>query len=165
MWETCISVWRKTVSLLKPTIQTPFHIDFAWWEQNDRDWHVFLRSLLCPEHQQTFNDMEVDSLIDWIDPITAEVKPVDGIQHALMSHCAQQPDFVNAHTSVVEAAFRIFLVNGNQPMSPVDMSKSLNRPAETILRTLSGARIYRGLRPVSASRPEETVDVVPAAEA
>jgi len=153
------------VSLLKPTIQTPFHIDFAWWEQNDRDWHVFLRSLLCPEHQQTFNDMEVDSLIDWIDPITAEVKPVDGIQHALMSHCAQQPDFVNAHTSVVEAAFRIFLVNGNQPMSPVDMSKSLNRPAETILRTLSGARIYRGLRPVSASRPEETVDVVPAAEA
>ena len=153
------------MSLLKPTIQTPFHIDFAWWEQNDRDWHVFLRSLLCPEHQQTFNDMEVDSLIDWIDPITAEVKPVDGIQHALMSHCAQQPDFVNAHTSVVEAAFRIFLVNGNQPMSPVDMSKSLNRPAETILRTLSGARIYRGLRPVSASRPEETVDVVPAAEA
>ena len=152
------------MSLLKPTIQTPFHIDFAWWEQNDRDWHVFLRSLLCPEHQQTFNDMEVDSLIDWIDPITAEVKPVDGIQHALMSHCAQQPDFVNAHTSVVEAAFRIFLVNGNQPMSPVDMSKSLNRPAETILRTLSGARIYRGLRPVSASRPEETVDVVPAAE-
>ena len=153
------------MSLLKPTIQTPFHIDFAWWEQNDRDWHVFLRSLLCPEHQQTFNDMEVDSLIDWIDPITAEVKPVDGIQHALMSHCAQQPDFVNAHTSVVEAAFRIFLVNGNQPMSPEDMSKSLNRPAETILRTLSGARIYRGLRPVSASRPEETVDVVPAAEA
>ena len=152
------------MSLLKPTIQTPFHIDFAWWEQNDRDWHVFLRSLLCPEHQQTFNDMEVDSLIDWIDPITAEVKPVDGIQHALMSHCAQQPDFVNAHTSVVEAAFRIFLVNGNQPMSPMDMSKSLNRPAETILRTLSGARIYRGLRPVSASRPEETVDVVPAAE-
>ena len=153
------------MSLLKPTIQTPFHIDFAWWEQNDRDWHVFLRSLLCPEHQQTFNDLEVDSLIDWIDPLTAEVKPVDGIQHALMSHCAQQPDFVNAHTSVVEAAFRIFLVNGNQPMSPVDMAKSLNRPAETILRTLSGARIYRGLRPVTASRLDETVDVVPAAEA
>jgi hypothetical protein len=165
MWETCISVWRKTVSLLKPTVQTPFHIDFAWWEQNDRDWHIFLRSLLCPEHQQTFNDVEEGSPIDWIDPATAEVKPVDGIQHALMSHCAQQPEFVNAHTAVVEAAFRIFLVNGNQPMSPADMSKSLNRPAETILRTLSGARIYRGLRPVGVSRPEETGEKVPAAEA
>ena len=40
------------MSLLKPGIQTPFHIDFAWWEQNDRDWHVYLRSLLCAEHQR-----------------------------------------------------------------------------------------------------------------
>ena len=153
------------MSLLKPTIQTPFHIDFAWWEQNDRDWHVFMRSLLCADHQQAFTEIEEESIIDWIDPQTAEVKQVDGIQHALMSHCAQLPDFVNPHTSVVEAVFRIFLVNGNQPMNAVDMAKSLNRPAETILRTLSGARIYRGLRPLNASRPEETVDVVPAAEA
>jgi len=153
------------VSLLKPSIQTPFHIDFAWWEQNDRDWHIFLRSLLCAEHQQAFNDVEEGSLIDWIDPRTAEVKPVDGIQHALMSHCALQPDFVNAHTSVVEAIFRIFLVNGNQPMNAVDMAKSLNRPAETILRTLSGARIYRGLRPVGATRPEGSADQLSTAEA
>jgi len=153
------------VSLLKPTVQTPFHIDFEWWERNDRDWHIFFRSLLCPEHQQAFADVQEGSLIDWIDPKTAEVRPVDGIQHALMSHCAQQPDFANAHTSVVEAVFRIFLVNGNQPLSSADLSKNLKRPAETILRTLSGARIYRGLRPVGASRPEEAVDVVPAAEA
>jgi hypothetical protein len=153
------------VSLLKPSIQTPFHIDFAWWEQNDRDWHVFLRSLLCAEHQQAFSEVQEDTLIDWIDPQTAEVKQVDGIQHALMTHCALQPDFVNVHTAMVEAIFRIFLVNGNQPMNPVDMSKSLNRPAETILRTLAGARIYRGLRPVSARGPEEPVDAVPAAEA
>ena len=152
------------MSLLKPTIQTPFHIDFEWWERNDRDWHVFFRSLLCPEHQQAFSDVQEGALIDWIDPHTAEVRPVDGIQNALMSHCAQQPDFVNAHTSVVEAVFRIFLVNGNQPMNAVDMAKSLNRPAETILRTLSGARIYRGLRPVSARRPEETSEVLPAVE-
>jgi hypothetical protein len=153
------------VSLLKPSIQTPFHIDFDWWEQNDRDWHVFLRSLLCSEHQQVFNDVQEDSLIDWIDPLTAEVKQVDGIQHALMSHCAQQPDFVNAQTSVVEAVFRIFLVNGNQPMNSVDMAKRLNRSAEIILRTLSGARIYRGLRPLSASRPDESLNAVPTAEA
>lgn len=153
------------MSLLKPTIQTPFHIDFDWWEQSDRDWHIFLRSLLCPEHQQAFIDVQEDTLIDWIDPQTAEVKQVDGIQHALMSHCAQQPDFVNAHTAVVEAVFRIFLVNGNQPMNAADMAKTLNRPAETILRTLSGARIYRGLRPVGATRPDKNVETVPAAEA
>ncbi len=124
-----------------------------------------MRSLLCPEHQLSFNDVQEDTLIDWIDPATAEVKQVDGIQHALMSHCALQPDFVNPHTAMVEAVFRIFLVNGNQPMNAADLSKKLGRPADIILRTLSGPRIYRGLRPFNASKPEAAADVVPAAEA
>lgn len=134
-------------SLLKPTVQTPFHIDFQWWKQNERDWHVFLRSLLCLEHQAAFANYEEGQLIDWIDPLTAEVKTVDGIEHALMSHCALQPDFVNERTALVEAVFRLFLVNGNSPMSAEDLSARLNRPADTILRTLAGPRVYRGLRP------------------
>ena len=40
-------------SLIKPTLQTPFHIDFDWWQKSERDWHVYLRSLLCSEHQDT----------------------------------------------------------------------------------------------------------------
>ncbi|MBI3175818.1 MAG: hypothetical protein HYZ25_19010 [Chloroflexi bacterium] len=137
----------KRPSLLKPTVQTPFHIDFQWWKQNERDWHVFLRSLLCLEHQAAFANYEEGQLIDWIDPLTAEVKTVDGIEHALMSHCALQPDFVNERTALVEAVFRLFLVNGNSPMSAEDLSARLNRPADTILRTLAGPRVYRGLRP------------------
>jgi hypothetical protein len=153
------------MSLLKPTAKTPFHIDFAWWEQSDRDWRVFLRSLLCVEHQQIMADVPDDSMIDWIDPDTAEVRQVDGIQHALMHHCALQPDFVNARTTVVEGVFRLLLVNGNQPMSALDLSKKLGRPADTILRTLAGPRVYRGLRPVGASRVEESLEVVPAPKA
>jgi len=143
------------MSLLKPTVQTPFHIDFGWWEHNDRDWHVYLRSLLCADHQQSLADVQEGALIDWIDPQTAEVKPVDGIQHALMTHCALQPDFVTEHTTIVEAVFRVFLVNGNQPMNAQELSKRLNRPAETILRTLAGPRVYRGLRPYSVEAPQE----------
>ncbi len=135
------------MSLLKPSVKTPFHIDFDWWKQNERDWHVFLRSLLCPEHQAVFADAEEGTMIDWVDPQTAEVKPVDGVQHALMSHCALLPDFSDAHTALVEAVFRIFLVNGNIPMSAEDLAKKLNRSADTILRTISGPRVYRGLRP------------------
>ena len=33
----------KRFSLVKPTVDTPFHIDFAWWKKNERDWHVYLR--------------------------------------------------------------------------------------------------------------------------
>ena len=136
------------MSLLKPNLKTPFHVDFEWWKQNERDWHVFLRSLLCPDHQEAFANIEEGTLLDWVDEQTAEVRPVEGIQHALMSHCAIQADFMNERTALVEGVFRTFLVNGNSPMSSEDLARKLNRPAETILRTLAGPRIYRGLRPL-----------------
>jgi hypothetical protein len=141
------------MSLLKPSVATPFHIDFEWWKQNERDWHVFLRSLLCQEHQESFANIDEGELIDWIDPTTAEVKPVDGIQHALMTHCAFLPEFTGNHTAVVEAVFRLFLANGNVPMSAEEIGKKLGRSADTILRTISGPRVYRGLRPYQASIP------------
>ncbi|MBI5351776.1 MAG: hypothetical protein HZB50_03975 [Chloroflexi bacterium] len=141
------------MSLLKPSVKTPFHIDFDWWKQNERDWHVFLRSLLCADHQLTFAETEEGGMIDWVDPMTAEVKLVDGIQHALMSHCALLPEFSDAHTALVEAIFRSFLANGNVPLSADDLAKKLNRPADTILRTIAGPRVYRGLRPYQQPAP------------
>ena len=88
--------------------------------------------------------------MDWVDPKTAEVKPVDGIQNALMTHCVKQPDFLTDQTALVEAVFRLFLTNGNNPLSSVELAQKLNRPPETILRTLAGARVYKGIRPYSS---------------
>jgi hypothetical protein len=136
------------MSLLKPSVKTPFHIDFDWWKQNERDWQVFLRSMLCPEHQEAFANLEESTLIDWIDPQTAEVKSVDGVQHALMSHCALQLEFTGERTAMVESVFRTFLVNGNVPMSAEELGKKLGRSPDIILRTISGPRVYRGLRPL-----------------
>jgi hypothetical protein len=136
----------KRFSLVKPTVDTPFHIDFAWWKKNERDWHVYLRSLLCAEHQEAYANVEEGETIDWVDPVTAEVKPVEGVQNALMTHCVKQPDFLTSQTALVEAVFRLFLTNGNAPMSSGELSARLNRPAETILRTLAGARVYKGIR-------------------
>ncbi len=137
----------KRPSLLKPTIRTPFQIDFEWWKESERDWHVYLRSLLCPAHQESLASLEEGQMIDWVDENTAEVREVDGIQHALMSHCARQEDFVTQKTALVEAVFRLFLANGNQPMSAEDLAARMGRPANTILITLAGPRVYKGLRP------------------
>jgi hypothetical protein len=139
----------KRFSLVKPTVNTPFHIDFTWWKKNERDWHVYLRSLLCTEHQEALSNVEEGESIDWVDPHTAEVKPVDGIQNALMTHCVKQPDFLTEKTALVEAVFRLFLTNGNNPMTSQELGGRLNRPPETILRTLAGPRVYKGLRPFS----------------
>jgi hypothetical protein len=137
----------KRFSLVKPTVDTPFHIDFAWWRKNERDWHVYLRSLLCADHQEAFANSEEGETIDWVDPVTAEVKPVEGVQNALMTHCVKQPDFLTSQTALVEAVFRLFLTNGNVPMSSGELGMKLKRPPETILRTLAGARVYKGIRP------------------
>ena len=140
----------KRPSLVKPSVNTPFHVDFEWWQKSERDWHVYLRTLLCPEHQEAFANVEAGQTIDWVDPATAEVKPVEGVQNTLMTHCVKQPDFLTRQTALVEAVFRLFLTNGNMPMSSNDLSAKLNRPPETILRTLVGARVYKGIRPYSA---------------
>lgn len=139
----------KRFSLVKPTVDTPFHIDFDWWKKNERDWHVYLRSLLCAEHQESFANVEEGETIDWVDPVTAEVKPVEGVQNALMTHCVKQPDFLTSQTALVEAIFRLFLSNGNMPMTSKELGARLSRPADTILRTLAGARVYKGIRPYS----------------
>jgi len=138
----------KRATRTRPTVQTHFHIDFQWWQNNDRNWRVFLLDLLCPEHQQAFAELPGDHLVDFVDPVTAEVQRVDGIQHVLITHCAKLDGFISPHTTLVDAIFRIFLANGNVPMTPLELAQISGRPPDLILRVLTGDRIYRGLRPI-----------------
>lgn len=137
----------KRFSLVKPTLHTRFHIDFDWWAQNDRNWRVDLVSFLCPEHQESYGGIPEGEVIDWVDPETAEVQQVDGLQHVLITHCAKQQGFIEERTSLVESSFRVFLSNGNTPLTPVELSDQLGRSPTVILQTLSGPRVYKGLRP------------------
>lgn len=139
----------KRRSLIKPTINSPFKIDFDWWKKNDRNWRVFLRSFLCDEHQTLFENVENNEMIDWVNPKTAEVSQVDGLFHILMTHCAKQDDFLTSHMTLVDSVFRILLSQGNRPMTPEELGNVLNRQPSMILRTLSGPRVYKGIRPVT----------------
>lgn len=134
-------------SLVKPTLNTPFHIDFEWWQKNDRDWHVYLHSLLCAQHKKAFAGWEADEQVDWVDPQTAEVHSVDGLQNILVTHCARQENFITLQTALVESVFRLLLANGNTPQTSIELADQLGRQAMVILKTLSGPRVYKGLRP------------------
>lgn len=137
----------KVFSLVKPTIHTPFHIDFAWWKEYDNNWRVFLHDYLCPEHQAVFSNQEGELLIDHIDPITAEIHQVDGLQEKLMTHCSKQDGFVSTTHSLVDNVFRIFLSNGNTPLSPEELAELTGKSGDMILRLLSGSRVFMGIRP------------------
>lgn len=137
----------KRFSIIKPSLDTPFHIDFIWWKQHDNNWRVFLHGCLCETHQAMFPDLEDEYWVDSVDDETAEVTRVDGLQHILMSHCARQPDFLTENTTLVDAVFRALLANGNLPLSPNELAVKIHRPADTILRTLAGPQVYKGIRP------------------
>jgi hypothetical protein len=134
---------------VKPTLQTRFHIDFGWWEREGRDFRVDVMSHLPPDQQAVLAGYQAGELVDSIDPETAEVQKVDRLQYVLRSFTAVSTEFVAEHSSLVDAVFHVFLTNGNQPLTPEDLAEKINRPALTILRTLSGARVYKGLRPVA----------------
>lgn len=140
---------RKRPSLVKPRLDTPFHIDFSWWSENDQDWRVYLQSLLSEEDQEKFASvLEENDMIDWVSPETGEIKQIDGLQHVLITHTAQQEGFFGEHTALVEAIFRLLLKNGNVPLTINEIGEMLGRDPKPILRTLSGSRIYRGIRPI-----------------
>jgi len=138
---------------LIPTVDTKFHIDFDWWEKSGRDFRLYLRDQLCPECRKRFPNHRDTELVDWIDPETAEVKRTDALWQCLRSMCAQEPDYINPKLPLVTAIFRVFLKNNNTPLTPVELHEFIPwKLPEVILRTLTGERVYLGLRPVP---PEE----------
>jgi hypothetical protein len=133
---------------IKPTLDTRFHIDYSWWDREDRDLRTYLISHLLPDQRTHFEKHEEENTVDWVDPATAEVRRVDALQQAL-TEAALDPQYITDHTTLVDAVFRVFLANGNQPLSPTELGKRINRSSSTILRTLSGAQVYKGIRPIS----------------
>ena len=134
-------------TLVKPTLDTPLHIDYGWWERRGLQINVELRTHLCKEHQAIFSEHFDTDIIDWVDSKTGEVTQVDGLRHVLQVHCSKQPGYINEHLSLVDAIFRVFLANGNTPLTCKELSDIVSQPPEKILRTLAGQRVYKGLRP------------------
>jgi len=97
------------------------------------------------------DDLELegeDEKVDLIDPATGEVRQVDGFQYVLQTYFSQLPDDFAAQTSMVDAVFYVLLANGNQPMTAEAIAERMQKPVETVLRTLAGPTVYQGIRPI-----------------
>lgn len=133
---------------IKPTLDTSFHVDYDWWTREDRNLRAYLINQLPPEQQEYFSTHEDQQQTDWIDPETAQVRRVDGLQMALQE-AAKSESFIKGQTSTVDSIFRVFLANGNTPQTPRELGQLIGRAPEMILRTLSGATVYKGIRPLT----------------
>jgi hypothetical protein len=141
-----MGVWKR------PSLDTKFHIDYEWWETTGRDIRVAVRGQLCVECQARYPDHRNTEAVDWVDPETAEVIRGDALLQCLRSECSQKPAFIGRANPLVTNIFRIFLLNGNQPLTPVELNAHVSWASpETILRTLSGGSVYMGLRPTAVA--------------
>lgn len=133
--------------LVKPTLDTKYHIDFGWWDKSSEDLRMYLLSHLLPEQRERLSQTDEERTVDYIDPDTGEVLQLDELGLAIQI-AAEDPNFINPQTSLVDSIFRVFLANGNVPLSPRELEERTGRSAQTILKTLSGGQIYKGIRPI-----------------
>ncbi len=138
----------KPSALVKPTLTTKFHVDFAWWDRSPDDLRTYLLSHLPPDQRDRIGQMPEAQQVDYIDPNTGEVFQLDPLRLAIQE-VAESPDFINEQISLVDGVFRVFLKTNNTPLSPNELADYTGRSPATILKTLSGRQIYKGIRPIA----------------
>ena len=137
----------RPTTLIKPTFDTLYHIDYEWWERSGKDLNQALIAQLPQSLRDNLSARPGETTLDYVDPATAEVTSENELMLAIRI-AAQGPEFVTPQTSITDAIFRSFAANGNQPMSVNELGELLARPPQTILKMLSGREVYYGLRPV-----------------
>lgn len=138
----------RALSRLRPTLDTKFHIDYSWWEHSGQNFRLYLRDQLCAKCRDRFADHQNTEDVDWVDPATGEVHRTDALRECLRTQCTNDPDYINERLPIASACFRIFLASNNTPLSPNELAQLLPwKPPDAILKTLSGRKVYLGLRP------------------
>ncbi len=130
----------------RATAETPFYIDFDWWDDSNLDMRTYLMTRLELGEDVSL-DAEFDK-VDLIDSRTGEVHQVDGFQYIVQAYFHQVPDDFLTNASLVDAAFCILLANANQPMTAAEIAERIGRQPDVVVRTLGGPKIYQGIRPV-----------------
>jgi hypothetical protein len=102
-------------------------INLEWLRTNSRSFTTMVKSSLCPKCRKK---LKVDH---------GEVKANDLLK-ATKSCCSKSPDFITPTMPLQESVFRIFLTNGNQPLTLEELGSQLSQRR--------GVDIYRTSVPV-----------------
>ena len=89
-------------------------IDLKWLETNKRDFATLAKDKLCAKCRKK---LKAD---------TTAVKPAD-ILKAVQTCCSKADDFITPGLPFQESIFRVFLANGNKPLTLEELGEKLNK--------------------------------------
>lgn len=89
-----------------------YFIDLKWYEENNRSFLDLAQSRLCSACRDNLKAKQ------------AKEKPHDPII-AIRDCCSKAKDYIAPNLPLMETIFRIFLANGNQPLSLEEISQQL----------------------------------------
>jgi len=147
----------------EPREEARYFIDLQWYEQQGLVFSVVAQGRLCPSCAAKLGTF-VEERYPVIDPKTKRVafeyrqvpyaaNPLPIIRDC----CSRSRDYITPETPLLEAIFRVFLANGNQPMTlsavrehlltylPEMAALKSDYPVQLLERLINGDRSY-GLR-------------------
>ncbi len=130
--------------LESPPTETRWTIDLNWLKSNNRSFSVLAKGSLCPSCRKKIKANVSDS------------KAPDLLK-TIRNCCSKHPNFITPGLPFQESVFRIFLANGNKPVTLNELGDRLsqyrginlyNTSATNLSRLLKNAEYY-GIRPLT----------------
>lgn len=138
----------KLTRIARPTTATRFHVDWSWFERNHLNTEKVIRDQLTPKVAQRFPPDAPIQTLDYVDPYTGEVTPIDSLREAIMSECQWEPHYLTGDMPMIQAVLRVFLANNNQPLTATEIAQRLERlDPDPILRVLTSGGVQMGIVP------------------
>ena len=119
-------------------IEPRWFINLDWYQRNNRSFFALTQGYLCPKCREHLKADEQEA-------------SVDELLSAIKDCCSKAPGFIAPKSPILDSIFRLFLANGNQPLSLEEIGKQLGEwrkgdtyrtSAEILSRLLSSDRCY-----------------------
>jgi hypothetical protein len=110
--------------------ETRWVIDMDWLKTTGRSFSVLARDTLCLKCRKK---LKADII---------EVKSADLLK-SIQNCCSRSPDFISTSLPFQESIFRVFLANGNKPLTLLELGEQLNKRRGVDTYRTSPAILFR----------------------
>jgi hypothetical protein len=113
-----------SVAVAEPETETEptrYYIDTGWYDQRNRSFRAMAQGRFCTACQAKVGESTqervptVDKKSSRVVYETRDVRYGEQPMQVIRTCCSKQRNYITPETPVLEAVFRVFLANGNQP--------------------------------------------------